>query len=94
MPVDWTDMVRLAAIVSLFAGATAMALVGHVSEMTIVIGVIVLATMASWFHLELRVANRGRFTCITTTASGPADSGTVCQHRSMTDAPPDREPTR
>lgn len=52
VPVDWTDMVRLAAVVSLFAAAAAMALVGHVSEMTIVISVIVLATMASWFHLE------------------------------------------
>ncbi|MCU1358851.1 MAG: hypothetical protein JWN99_140 [Ilumatobacteraceae bacterium] len=49
---DWADMVRLALIVSLFAGAAAMALVGHVSEMAIVVSVIVIATMASWFHLE------------------------------------------
>jgi hypothetical protein len=50
--VDWPDMVRLAVIVSVFAGAAAMALVGRVPETAIVVTVIVLATMASWFHLE------------------------------------------
>jgi hypothetical protein len=51
-PIDWPGMMRFALIVSLFAGAAAMALVDHMSETAIVLSVIVLATMASWFHLE------------------------------------------
>jgi hypothetical protein len=51
-PIDWPGMMRLALIVSLFAAAAAMALVDHMSETAIVLSVIVLATMASWFHLE------------------------------------------
>jgi xanthine/uracil permease len=50
--VDWPDMFRLAVVVSVFAAIAAVALMGHVSEMTIVIGVIVVATLASWFHME------------------------------------------
>jgi hypothetical protein len=49
---DWPDMFRLAAVVSMFAALAAMAMAGHISEAAIVITVIVLATMASWFHLE------------------------------------------
>ena len=39
-------------VVSVFAALAAVALAGHVSESVIVLGVIVLATMASWFQME------------------------------------------
>jgi hypothetical protein len=50
--VDWRAHVRLALILSLFAGLAAVALASHVGESAIVLGVIVLATMASWYQME------------------------------------------
>jgi 4-hydroxybenzoate polyprenyltransferase len=50
--VDWRDMIRLALIVSIVAAIAAVALVGQIPETAIVVSVIVLATMASWFHMD------------------------------------------
>jgi len=50
--IDWGAQLRLAIIVSVFAGLSAVALAGHLSESVIVLGVIVLATMASWYQME------------------------------------------
>ena len=50
--IDWRGQVRLAFVASVFAALAAVALARHVSESVIVIGVIVLATMASWYQLE------------------------------------------
>jgi hypothetical protein len=50
--VDWRAQLRLAAVLSVFAGLAAVALAGHVGESAIVLGVIVLATMASWYQME------------------------------------------
>ena len=49
---DWAAQVRLAFVVSVFAALSAVALGGHISESVIVLGVIVLATMASWYQME------------------------------------------
>ena len=50
--IDWGAQVRLALVVSMFAALAAVALAGHVGEPVIVVGVIVLATMASWYQME------------------------------------------
>lgn len=50
--VDWAATIRLAVVVSAFAALAALALAGHLAETTIVVGVIVVATMASWYQLE------------------------------------------
>ena len=50
--IDWRAQFRLALVLSVFAGLAAVALAGHVSESAIVLGVIVLATMASWYSME------------------------------------------
>ncbi len=49
---DWVAIIKLALVVSLFAAAAAAALVGHVAERTIVVSVILVATVASWYQLE------------------------------------------
>ena len=49
---NWAAHLRLAIVVSVFAGIAAVALAGHISETAIVLGVIVLATMASWYQME------------------------------------------
>jgi hypothetical protein len=49
---DWSAHLRLALVASVFAALSAVALAGHVSETAIVISVIVLATMASWYQME------------------------------------------
>jgi len=50
--VDWRAQFRLGVAASIFAALAAVALAGHVSESVIVLGVIVLATMASWYQME------------------------------------------
>lgn len=45
-------MLRLAVIAGVFAALAAVALNGLVAETTIVVCVIVAATMASWFQIE------------------------------------------
>jgi Flp pilus assembly protein TadB len=50
--IDWAQSVRLGVIASVIAALVAVALVGHVAEQTIIVSVIVLATMASWFQIE------------------------------------------
>ncbi|MGD9998432.1 MAG: hypothetical protein AB7L17_08505 [Ilumatobacteraceae bacterium] len=50
--VDWTGVLKLAAIAGVVAALTAVALHGVVGETTLVVSVIVLATMASWFQIE------------------------------------------
>ena len=49
---DWSAQLRLAFVISVFAALSAVALAGHISESVIICGVIVLATMASWFQME------------------------------------------
>jgi hypothetical protein len=59
-PTDWPAMFRLALIASVVAALAAIALTGVVAETTIVVCVIVAATMASWFQIEHhRPAPRG-----------------------------------
>ena len=50
--VDWRAQVRLGLVLSVFAALAAVALAGHVGEAVIVLGVIVLSTMASWYQME------------------------------------------
>jgi hypothetical protein len=50
--VDWGAQLRLALVVSVFAGIAAMALASLVAETAIILGVIVVATMASWYQME------------------------------------------
>lgn len=50
--IDWWTHVRLAAIVSAFAAIAALLLAPVLPETFIVLSVIVLATMASWYQLE------------------------------------------
>jgi hypothetical protein len=49
---DWPAVLRLATIAGIVAALTAVALSGRVAETTIVVCVIVAATMASWFQIE------------------------------------------
>jgi hypothetical protein len=49
---DWVGVVRLAAVAGLVAALVAVALHDYVGESTLVVSVIVLATMASWFQIE------------------------------------------
>jgi hypothetical protein len=50
--VDWAGVLRLAAVASVVAALVAVALHEIVGETTLVVSVIVLATMASWFQIE------------------------------------------
>jgi hypothetical protein len=50
--VDWGAQLRLAVVMSVFAGLAAVALASHVAETAIILGVIVVATMASWYQME------------------------------------------
>jgi hypothetical protein len=50
--IDWGAQLRLAAVLSVFSALAAVALAGHLSESVIVLGVIVLGTMASWYQME------------------------------------------
>ena len=50
--VDWSAVLRLGFVASLLAGFAAMAMANTFSEQTIVLLVIVAATMASWFQLD------------------------------------------
>jgi hypothetical protein len=57
---DWPAMLRLAMIAGVVAALAAVALHGVIAETTIVVCVIVAATMASWFQIEhQRPAPRG-----------------------------------
>jgi hypothetical protein len=49
---DWPAVLRLALIAGIVAALAAVALSGRVAETTIVVCVIVAATMASWFQIE------------------------------------------
>ena len=49
---DWKTMTLLAGVASLFAAAAAALLHGHIPDTTIIVCIIVAATMASWFQLE------------------------------------------
>lgn len=48
----WSGSIRLAAMFSAFAALAAVVLAGHVPDTTIVVSIIVLGTMLSWFQLE------------------------------------------
>jgi hypothetical protein len=50
--IDWRAQVRLVFVASVFAALAAVALARELSESVIVVGVIVLATMASWYQME------------------------------------------
>jgi len=49
---DWWASIRLATVFSIVAGLGAMLLAGRLPETTIVVSVIVIGTMLSWFHLD------------------------------------------
>lgn len=49
---DWVALLRLALVCSVFAALAAIALDEHLADTTIVVCVIVAATMASWFQIE------------------------------------------
>lgn len=51
--IDWRAHLRLALVAGACAAIAAVALVGVLPESVIVISVIVLATMASWYQLEV-----------------------------------------
>lgn len=52
MSIDWRAIVLLGVVASVVAALSAVALAAVLSETTIVVGVIVAATLASWFQLE------------------------------------------
>ena len=54
--IDWRAQVRLACVVSVCAAIAAVLLAGVLPEMVIVLSVIVLATMASWYQLDVASA--------------------------------------
>gem|GEM_PF-7109947 len=56
--IEWVPTLRLGAVASVLAALAAIALGRHLPEPTIVVGIIVLATMASWFQLEQPPAPR------------------------------------
>jgi hypothetical protein len=49
---DWRALVRLGLVCGAFAALAAIALNEHLTDTTIVVCVIVAATMASWFQIE------------------------------------------
>jgi len=49
---DWHAIVMLGVVASIVAALSAVALAAVLSETTIVVGVIIAATLASWFQLE------------------------------------------
>jgi Flp pilus assembly protein TadB len=49
---NWASTLKLACVASIFSALCAMLLVGHVAETTIIVVVIVGATLASWYQLE------------------------------------------
>jgi hypothetical protein len=49
---SWAASVRLAAMFSVVAGLAALALSGHISDLSIVVIVIVAGTAVSWLQLE------------------------------------------
>ena len=49
---DWSGVLRLAIVAGVVAGLVAIALHDVVTERTLVVGIIVAATMASWFQIE------------------------------------------
>jgi len=50
--VDWTAMVRMAAITSVIAAMVAALTYGLLPDTTIIVSIIVVATMASWYRLD------------------------------------------
>ena len=52
VPTDWRAIVLLGVVASIVAALSAVALAAVLSETTIVVGVIVASTLASWFQLE------------------------------------------
>ena len=50
--IDWAREVRLALVLSIVAAIAAAVLVGHVGERTIVVGVIVIASLVAWHRVE------------------------------------------
>ncbi len=50
--IDWAREVRLAVVLSILAAASAALLAGHVGERTIVVGVIVIASLVAWHRVE------------------------------------------
>ena len=49
---EWWASIRLATAFSIVAALGALLLAGHVPETTIVVSIIAIGTMLSWFHLE------------------------------------------
>jgi hypothetical protein len=56
--INWMASVKLACVISLFAATAAMCLAGYVAESTIILCVIVGATVASWYQLEHHAVTR------------------------------------
>jgi hypothetical protein len=52
VPNDWRAIMLLGVVASIVAALSAVALAAVLSETTIVVGVIIAATLASWFQLE------------------------------------------
>lgn len=49
---EWSSSIRLASVFSVVAALTAVILAGHVPDTTIVVCIIVVGTVLSWFQLE------------------------------------------
>jgi hypothetical protein len=52
VPTDWRAIMLLGVVASIVAALSAVALAAVLSETTIVVGVIIASTLASWFQLE------------------------------------------
>ncbi len=50
--IDWAREVRLAIVLSIAAAVAAATLSGHVAERSIVVGVIVVASLVAWHRVE------------------------------------------
>lgn len=49
---DWVGQIKLAIVLSVVAACTAIALAGHVPEPVVIVGVIVVASVAGWARVQ------------------------------------------
>ena len=50
--IDWAREVRLAVMLSILAAVAAAVLAGHLGERTIIVSVIVIASLVAWHRVE------------------------------------------
>lgn len=51
---DWAGQIKLAIVLSVIAAITAITLAGRIAEPTLIVGVIVVASLAGWARVPVR----------------------------------------